>query len=259
MADRVLREDNGAVTLLTLNRPDKLNAIDLDMLSELDDALDTVERAAGVRAVVLTGAGRAFSTGGDIRAWSGMGAEDFAFNWVRVGHRVFDRLARLRQPVIAALNGAALGGGLELAAAADIRIAAESAKLGLPEAGLGMVPGWSGTQRLARRFGTQVTRRMALGGEVFSAGEGVTLGIVDRVCPDGKALEEAAAYAERVVARGPEASSAVKLMLAVAEGEESAASVEALAALHVAETAGLREGVAAFKEKRAPNFKGDRE
>ena len=255
----VLSENRGPVAILTLNRPEKLNAIDLAMLGDLAAGLDRIERDPGVRAVIVTGAGRAFSTGGDIHAWSAMTAGQFAFEWVRAGHRAFDRLARLRQPVIAALNGAALGGGLELAAAADFRIAAEGARLGLPETGLGMVPGWSGTQRLVRRFGGQIVRRMALGGEVFSASEALQLGLVETVSADGDALAGALAYAESIVARGPAAIAAAKLMIALAEGEEGDGAVEGLGALHIAATEELREGVAAFKAKRAPNFKGERQ
>ena len=163
---------------VTLDRPEKLNAFDIAMLKELADACDAVEADNAVRVAILTGEGKAFSAGGDIRAWGGMEPNEFGHAWVRFGHRVFERLATLRMPLIAAVNGHALGGGLELAAAADIRIAESQVKVGLPEAGLGMVPGWSGTQRLVRRFGAQAVRRMLLGGEVLTAGEAAALGIV---------------------------------------------------------------------------------
>ncbi|OLP54936.1 enoyl-CoA hydratase [Rhizobium rhizosphaerae] len=248
---------DGAVAVLTLCRPDKLNALDIDMLKALHSAADAVEADARVRVAILTGAGKGFSAGGDIKAWGGMRPEEFGHAWVRHGHRVFERLATLRMPLIAALNGHALGGGLELAGIADLRIAEEQIRIGLPETGLGMVPGWSGTQRLVRRFGAQVVRRMALGGEVFTAREACALGIVDSVAPTGEALQAAREQAARIAARGPAANEIVKLMIASASGEDNGGAVEALGSILAAKTGDLREGVAAFSQKRAAEFKGE--
>jgi len=247
----------GHVAILTVARPEKLNALDLDMLKALAEAADAVEADPAVRAAVLTGEGKGFSAGGDIRAWGGMEPQEFGHAWVRHGHRVFERLATLRMPLIAALNGHALGGGLELAGVADIRIAEEHIRIGLPETGLGMVPGWSGTQRLVKRFGAQVVRRMALGGEIFSAAEAQALGLVDRVVATGGAVEAAKEYAGRVAARGPAAVEIVKLMLASASGEDNGAAVEALGSILAAKTGDLKEGVASFTGKRPAQFKGE--
>jgi len=254
---RILVAVDGAVATITVARPEKLNAFDIGMLKELAAACDAVEENAAVRVAIITGAGKAFSAGGDIKAWGGMRPEEFGHQWVRFGHRVFERLATLRMPLIAALNGHALGGGLELAAAADIRIADSQIRIGLPETGLGMVPGWSGTQRLVRRFGAQVVRRMVLGGETFSAAEALGLGLVDAVAETGTSVPAAQAYAARIATRGPAAVEVAKLMLSVADGEDNGSAVEALGSILVARTGDLKEGVAAFSAKRAATFKGD--
>jgi enoyl-CoA hydratase/carnithine racemase len=254
MPDLVTFEQDGAVGTITLRRPEKFNALDIPMLCALEAALGAAELAPNVRVVLVRGEGKGFCAGGDIEAWAAMSAADFQHQWVRYGHRVFDRLTRLRQPTIAVLSGHALGGGLELAAACDFRIAEHQIKLGFPETSIGVVPGWSGTQRAVRRFGAQAVRRMALGGEIFTAPEALPLGIVDRVVQTGTAFAEAKAWGERIAARGPLATEAAKLMVAIAEGEESAAATEALASGFIALTADLKAGAEAFHEKRPARF-----
>jgi enoyl-CoA hydratase/carnithine racemase len=254
--DRVHLAFDGPIARLTLKRAEKLNALDGAMIAALARAALAIEEAREARVAILSGEGKAFCAGGDIAAWSGLPPLDMWRDWTRAGHRAFEALARLRVPLIAALTGHAFGGGLELAASADIRIAEAGIKLGLPETGLGMAPGWSGTQRLVRRFGAQAVRRMALSGRMFETAEALALGLVDEVVGPGEGLARAAALAQDIAARGPVAVQIVKAMINAAEGEDSDAPIEALAGALTATTDDLSEGVAAFRAKRPPRFEG---
>ena len=247
---------DGPIARITLRRADKLNALDRAMIEALADAARAIDDAAAVRVAILSGEGKAFCAGGDIAAWGGLPALDMWRDWTRLGHRAFEALARLRAPLIAALTGHAFGGGLELAAVADIRVAEAGIKLGLPETGLGMAPGWSGTQRLVRRFGASVVRRMALGGRLFSAEEALGLGLVDEVTAAGEGLVRAEAIAADIAKRGPVATQIVKAMINAAEGEDRDAPIEGLAGALTASTQDLAEGVAAFRAKRPATFSG---
>ena len=252
---RIHLDVEGDVALITIARPEKLNALDYEMVLALELAAHLIDGMAAVRAAIITGQGeKSFCAGGDIEAWSKWSPENFGLAWVRHGHRAFDALARLRVPLIAALNGHTLGGGLELAACADFRVAEPQVKLGLPETGLGIIPGWSGTQRTVRRFGAQTVRRMALLGEVFTAEEALRLGIVNQVAAKGESLIAAKQMAAKLAVRGPLATSITKMLINAAEGEEAERPLEALAGLAVADGAELKTGVAAFREKRKPVF-----
>jgi enoyl-CoA hydratase len=246
----------GPLANLTLKRAEKLNALDRPMIDALADAARAIEASRDVRVAILSGEGKAFCAGGDIAAWSSLPALEMWRDWTRSGHRAFEALARLRVPLIAALTGHAFGGGLELAAVADIRIAETGIKLGLPESGLGMAPGWSGTQRLVRRFGPSVVRRMAVAGAMFTAEEALALGLVDEVTEQGAGLARARMVAEEIAKRAPVAVQMVKAMINVAEGEDRDAPIEGLAGALTALTEDLSEGVAAFRAKRAPSFAG---
>jgi enoyl-CoA hydratase len=252
---RIVLAIEGSTATLTIQRPEKLNALDFEMVLALERAAQLIDLAKDVRAAIITGAGdKSFCAGGDIAAWSEWSPEDFAMRWVRHGHRAFDALARLRQPLIAALNGHCLGGGLELAAATDLRIAVDHAKIGQPEAGIGVIPGWSGTQRAVRRFGAQAVRRMAVIGETFTAAQALDLGIVDHVVAKGEALATAKAAAARIAERAPTATQFTKLLVNAADGEEQEAAIEALAGYGAAASADLKEGIAAFRKRRPPDF-----
>ncbi|HMQ57874.1 MAG TPA: enoyl-CoA hydratase/isomerase family protein [Rhizobiaceae bacterium] len=254
--DRLALDVADGIATITIRRPQKLNALDDVMVDALAARCGAIERDATVRVVILTGeGGKAFSAGGDIEAWSGNEPQQFGMRWVRDGHAAFDCLARLRQPVIAVLNGHTLGGGLELAACADYRIAEAHVKLGQPETGLGIIPGWSGTQRAVRRFGPQVVRRMALFGEVFAAAQALDLGLVDAVVETGQGLAKARELAASVIARAPVATEITKMLINAADGEERERVLETLGGIAAAANEDLKEGLAAFREKRKASFK----
>ncbi|MFO1035231.1 MAG: enoyl-CoA hydratase/isomerase family protein [Geminicoccaceae bacterium] len=256
MTDELLIERDGHVTTLTLARPAKLNALTSPILEALVRAADMLERDDDCRAVILTGEGpKAFCAGADIVEWGDLDPLAFGRHWVRSGHRVYDRLARLRQPLIAMLNGIAFGGGLELAATADLRVAEAHVRLALPETRIGIIPGWSGTQRLVRRVGPQAVRRLALTGEPMDAAEAMRIGLVDEVVPTGEGMTRALALARTIAERGPVAVQTTKILINSAELEEDGAAIEMLAGALVAGTEDAKEGVASFKEKRTPSFK----
>lgn len=246
---------DGAVATLRLDNEAKLNALTHAMLADLDRHLTALDRDPAVLAVIVTGSGpKAFCTGADILAWGGLAPAEFARHWVRDGHRLFDRLARLSKPTVAALNGHAFGGGLELAAACDIRVMTPRATLALPETGVGIVPGWSGTQRLARLLPEPVLREMALFNRRISAERALTLGFVAELAED--AMAAAQAMAERLATTSPRATEVAKYMLNAAVGEDRAAMIEALGSGMIAASDDKAEGVAAFAAKRKPEFPG---
>jgi enoyl-CoA hydratase len=245
----------GSVATLTLDNPAKLNCFTVDMLAQLASHLEVIEARQEVRAVIVTGEGeKAFCSGADINAWGGLSPADFARNWVRGGHRIFDRLARLSKPSIAALNGHAFGGGLELAAACDIRVMTPKASIALPEAGVGIVPGWSGSQRLVRLMPEGMVKEMALLGRRIGSERLFACGFVAEIAEDPRSAAQK--IAERAVTLSPRATEITKAMIHAGRGEDSAALIEALGSSAIAASADRQEGVAAFQTKRKPEFPG---
>jgi enoyl-CoA hydratase len=246
-------ERDGGVAVLRLDNPAKLNALTPSMLDALEGHLATLDADSSLRAVILSAEGtRAFCAGADITAWADLSPDAFARDWVRGGHRILDRLARLCSPTIAAIQAPAFGGGLELSAACDIRVMASSAHLSLPETGVGIVPGWSGTQRLARLLPEPVLKEMALFGRRLTAERALALGFVAEVADDP--LAAARAIADRLSSTSPRATEIAKYMIHAAVGEDRAALVEALGSGMAAATADRAEGVAAFRDRRRPDF-----
>lgn len=233
---KVSVEIEGPVATVTLDRPEKLNALDPEMLRGLEDAAARLEVSDRVRAIVLTGAGgRAFCVGADTKAWAALEPAEMWRRWVPLGHRVFGRLAALRQPVVAAINGYALGGGLELAMAADLRLASEGAEVGMPEATIGTAPGWGGSRRLVSLVGPARAKQMVLTGERVSAKTAERWGLVNEVVPDGFLERRALEVAGRISSHpAPSVQVAKQLIDAAAATQHSMAVSEALAGAFLA-------------------------
>jgi enoyl-CoA hydratase len=249
---RVDRED--AVAVVTVDRQDALNALDVETLTQLRDELRELAGDDDVRVVVLTGAGdRAFVAGADIKYMSGLGVEE-AKAWGALGHEAGQLLETMPKPTIAAVNGFALGGGCELALACDIRYASTRAKLGQPEVNLGIIPGWGGTQRLARVCGVGVAKELIFTGRTVDADEALRIGLVSAV--HDPVLEQARETARLLAAKSSGSLAAMKQLANRALGGDHAANLEAEADAfgELFGTTDAKEGLAAFVEKREPRF-----
>jgi enoyl-CoA hydratase len=257
--ENILVERSGAgVVRITLNRPKVLNALNRALFAELDAVLDAIGEDDSIRVVILTGSGeKAFAAGADIQELvelSGPEGQELSAN----GQRVFSKLENLGRPVLAAVNGFALGGGCELAMAATMRIASESAKLGQPEVKLGLIPGYGGTQRLPRLVGKPAALKLLLTGGIISAAEALRIGLVDEIVPAGELMTRVHALAATIASMAPIAVR--QCMTAVLSGydlslDEGLEREAALFGLCCA-TEDKAEGTAAFLEKRVPEWKG---
>ncbi|MBV9265585.1 MAG: enoyl-CoA hydratase/isomerase family protein [Acidobacteriaceae bacterium] len=239
---------------IILNRPEKGNALTMPMLERLSTVVSEIEADRDLRAIVIRGRGRFFCTGGDIAAWSALSPNDMGRHWILYGINVLERLAALPQPVIAVVSGHALGGGPELALAADLRIAVQSAKFGAPEVTLGMISGWMGIRRLAENIGVARARHLTLLGAPISAAQALDWGLITALAEDAGSLEEQLnGWLERLCANAPGAIALTKGILAGmhADLREHHAS----AAAQAISTEDCAEGVRAFREKRKPVFR----
>jgi len=254
----ILLDVAGGVATLTVNRPDKLNALNAQTLDEMEHAFDHCATSESVRALIVTGAGeKAFVAGADIAELSRQSPIDGKERSAR-GQGVLDRIERLGKPVVAAINGFALGGGCELAMACHVRVAAEGARLGTPEVKLGLMCGYAGTQRLPRLVGKGRALEILLTGEMVDAAEAFRIGLVNRVVPKEKLLAESEALLRKMLANGPvslrfvlEAVNA-GLETTLEEGQRLEATLFGL----ICTTEDMKEGTQAFLEKRPAKFQG---
>jgi enoyl-CoA hydratase len=257
--ENLLVERDGAVALVTINRPKVLNALNSQTIDELRRVMEDLQQDAGVHAIVITGAGeKSFVAGADINELAALSPAE-GQRHARAGQAVFDQIEGLGKPVIAAINGFALGGGCELAMACTLRVAADTARLGQPEINLGIMPGYAGSQRLPRLVGQGVALEILLTGEMISATRAYEIGLVNRVVPAADLLSEARKLAAALASKAPIA--ARYIIQAVNSGRDmsqaDAQFLEATLFGLIASTSDMKEGTRAFLEKRAPSWKGN--
>jgi len=248
-------ESRGRVGLIRLNRPEARNALNNQLVHELMDALEAFDRDAQIGAMVVTGSEKVFAAGADIKEMAGKSAAEMLDSGFI---QAFGRITTIHKPVIAAVSGWALGGGCELALACDVVVASESASFGQPEITIGVIPGAGGTQRLPRLVGKHLAMEMILNNRVLSAQEALQFGIVNRLVPAERCLDEAIALASEIAARAPGAVKAAKHLIAQSLETPLAAGLQMERdAFHdLFSTEDRREGMQAFAEKRQPTWKG---
>ena len=261
MTDVLTVATKGQVALLTLNRPGKLNALSNELLAAITAALDRIELDPAVRAVVVTGAGRAFSAGADIAAFQRhmeAGPAEAVARFMRPGHQMTRRVESFPKPVIAAVNGLAFGGGCELVEATHIALAADMAVFSKAEINIGIIPTFGGTQRLPRNVGRKAAAELILTGRTFDAAEAARLGLVNRVVPGADLLGTALALAAELATKPPLTLAAA--LDAIHRGMDASIddglAIEEAAFARIVPTYDAREGVAAFVEKRHPSYQG---
>ena len=250
------RDPDDAFVTLTMNRPDKLNALDLELLDAIDTAVRDAQKDPDIRAIILTGAGdKSFAAGSDIRQIKDRTLMD---GLAAPPQRNLAKVEDIEKPIIAALNGFALGGGCELSMACDIRIASDRAKLGQPEVNLGFIPGAGGTQRLINLVGLGKAKELIMTGDIIDAAEAERIGLVNKVVPHDELLTAAREMAKKILSKGPLAIRLAKMVMnaRIKGGQEAAMLVERFAQSCLMTTEDKIEGTTAFLEKRKPEFKG---
>jgi enoyl-CoA hydratase len=251
---RVTVESEWEVATICLDRPAKHNALTPEMLTQLEQILITLDSDRDTRVVLVTAAGvRSFCAGADIKLFKALQPLDMWAHWTRLGHRVFDLLATLRQPTIAAVSGNAYGGGLELALACDLRILAEDATLGLTEVGIGALPGWGGTGRLRDLVGPGRAKELIFTGEPLTAQKALAWGVANQLAPRPKVIDAARALANKIASRAP---IAVQMAKQAIDSADAYRAMEQVSSAATAFTADAAEGFASFTEKRDPRYRG---
>lgn len=251
----LLLEVDGGIATVTINRPNALNALSQTVMDELEAAFTALSEDDTVRGVLLTGAGeKAFVAGADISEFGSLGYEE-AVAFSTKGQRLFAQIEGMPKPVVAAINGFALGGGCELAMACHLRVAAENAKFGQPEVNLGLIAGYGGTQRLTRLIGETKALELLLTGDMLSAADAEKLGLVNAVVPAKELIATSRKLLEKILKKAPLAV-AYTLAAVNAYGNGKGYETEAIGFAKAVTSADGREGTRAFLEKRAPNFQG---
>ena len=252
----ILFEETNNIAIVTLNRPDKLNALNHETLTELNKLFEYIQRAKTISVVIITGSGeKAFVAGADIKELSVLDKKS-GLEFSLFGQSVFNKIEKLNKPVIAAINGFALGGGCELALACHIRFASENAKFGQPEVNLGIIPGYGGTQRLARQIGKGLAMEYILTGDMITAEEAIRIGLVNKVYSSDELLMKANELAEKIISKGKKAiTAALKSIIAIDSLTlDDGLILEADEFGSCCETDDFKEGTSAFLEKRKPLF-----
>jgi enoyl-CoA hydratase/carnithine racemase len=244
----------GVVATICLNRPTKHNALTPEMLAQLEQILIDLDSDRRARVVLVTAAGdRSFCAGADIEKFKVLEPLDMWAQWTRLGHRVFDHLAGLRQPTIAAVSGNAYGGGFELALACDLRVVADDATLALTEVGIGALPGWGGTGRLRDLVGAGRAKEMIFTGDPLSAERALAWGVANQLAPKAEVISTANAMAVKIAARAPIAVQMAKQAIGAGDAYRA---VEQVSSAATAFTEDAAEGFASFTEKRDPHYRG---
>jgi enoyl-CoA hydratase len=243
------------VGMVKMNRPKVLNALNIETLQELSKAISHLSESDDVRVIIITGEGKAFVAGADIAEMKDM-SPDEAIQFSRSGQKVLDLIARLEKPVIAAINGFALGGGCELALACDIRIASDKAKLGQPEVDLGVIPGFAGTQRLSRLVGVAKAKEMIFTGDMVDAQTAHSIGLVNQVVPADQLMNVCMELANKIASKGPTAVKMAKKVInqGIQARLEEGSAYETRDFAECFVTGEAKEGMSAFLEKRKPNW-----
>ena len=251
----IMVDKEGAVGIVRMNRPAAMNALNSETLGELKEAFAQLKDDDGVRVIIITGEGKAFVAGADIAEMKDMTADE-AREFSQAGQKVFSKIARMKKPVIAAVNGFALGGGCELAMACDIRIASDKAKLGQPEVNLGVIPGFAGTQRLSRLVGAAKAKELIFTGDMVDAQTALSIGLVNQVVPVEQLMDVCMEMANKIASKGPAAVKLAKKVInrGIEEKLEKGSEYETDEFGECFAKGEAKEGMTAFMEKRKPNW-----
>lgn len=253
--NNIVVEKRDVIGIIKLNRPETLNALNIEMLGEIRDAVTSLNNDDEIKVLIFTGEGKAFIAGADIKQMKDMN-EDEAREFCGLGQKIFNLIENLDKPVIAAVNGFALGGGCELALACDIRIASENAKFGQPEVNLGIIPGFGGTQRLSRLVGKGIAKELILTGEIIDAHTALRISLVNKVVAPESLIDEASAIARKIASKGPAAILIAKSVINRGLDDDlvTGLAIEREGFVQCIASGEAKEGMEAFVAKRQPNW-----